>query len=215
LCAFSLQLNSQNKAVHVAVDDQAKAQFDSFNVHCDANINSAEREIRRHLWNRAHLKAMKLAALLAVGCDPYHPIINSEQATWAINLVVADIRNLLGKFEAGEIGIENDETTQLQTIIKTMKEYVLSPYSAVEKYIAGMGALHAERIIPYAYLQRRLAAVAAFRKDKQGSSQSIKRALKTLIERGDIEEVGRATMATTYKTSAVAYMIKVPKVFGL
>lgn len=215
LCAFSLQLNSQNKAIHVQFEENAKALFDQFNQHCDDNINTADREIRRHLWNRAHVKAMKLAAIVAVGCDPYHPTITVEHATWAINFVVADVRNILGKFDAGEIGIDNDETKQLQTIINTIKLYVTSPFSDVEKYIPNMGMLHSERVIPYAYLQRKLAAVAIFRKDRIGSSQAIKRALKTLVERGDISEVSRATMSQQYKTNAVAYMIAVPRVFGL
>lgn len=215
LCAFSLQLNSQNKALAVQIDEQAKALFDSFNLHCDSNINSAEREVRRHLWNRAHIKALKLAAIIAVGCDPYHPTINTEHATWAINFVIADVRNLLGKFDAGEIGIDNDETKQLQTIIQTIRTYVTSPFSEVEKYIPNMGNLHSERVIPYAYLQRKLAAVAIFRKDKMGSSYAIKRALKTLVERGDITEVSRSVMAQQYKTNAVSYMIAVPRVFGI
>ncbi|URA06962.1 replicative primase helicase [Xanthomonas phage Pfeifenkraut] len=215
LCAFSLQLNSQNKALHVQIDDNAKALFVSFNNHCDDNINGADREVRRHLWNRAHIKALKLAAIIAVGCDPYHPTINSEHATWAINFVIADVRNLLGKFDAGEIGIDNDETKQLQTIINTIKTYVTAPFNEVEKYIPNMGNLHSERVIPYAYLQRKLAAVAIYRKDKMGSSYAIKRALKTLIERGDITEVSRSTMSQQYKTNAVAYMIAVPRVFGL
>lgn len=215
LCANSLMLNSQNKAVHVGMSDDAKALFDSFNLHCDANINSADREIRRHLWNRAHIKALKLAAVIAVGCEMINPVITVEHATWAINFVIADVRNILGKFDAGEIGVDNDETKQLQTIINVMKQFVTLPFSEVEKYAAGLGNLHNEKVIPYAYIQRRLAAVAIFRKDKLGSSQAIKRALKTLIERGDIEEIGRATMATKYKTTAVAYMIKVPRVFGI
>jgi hypothetical protein len=215
LCAFSLQLNSQNKALDVKLSPEAEALFDSFDLHCDANINSADREVRRHLWNRAHIKALKLAAILAVGCDPYHPTVNSEHATWAINFVVADVRNLLGKFDAGEIGLDNDETKQLQTIISTIRTYVTSPFSEVEKYIAGMGNLHSERVIPYAFLQRKLAAVAIFRKDKLGSSHAIKRALKTLVERGDITEVSRSAMTQQYKTSAVAYMIAVPRVFNI
>ncbi|URA06896.1 replicative primase helicase [Xanthomonas phage Langgrundblatt2] len=215
LCAFSLQLNSQNKALHVQIDDNAKALFDSFNRHADDNINGADREVRRHLWNRAHIKALKLAAIIAVGCDPYHPTVNSEHATWAINFVIADVRNLLGKFDAGEIGIDNDETKQLQTIINTIKTYVTSPFSEVEKYIPNMGNLHSERVIPYAYLQRKLAAVAIYRKDKMGSSHAIKRALKTLVERGDITEVSRSAMSQQYKTNAVAYMIAVPRTFNL
>lgn len=215
LCAFALQLNSQNKAINVAQTDDAKALFDNFNKHCDSNINSAEREVRRHLWNRAHIKALKLAALVAVGCDPYHPTINIEIASWAINLVIADVRNLLGKFDAGEIGIDNDETKQIQTLINTIKSFVVSPYSEVEKYVSGMGHLHSERVVPYAYLQRKLAAVAVFRKDKAGSSNALKRAIKTLIERGDIAEISRSTMHQQYKTTAVAYMITVPRVFGI
>jgi hypothetical protein len=215
LCAHSLMLNSQHKAIHVELSPEAKTLFDSFNLHCDSNINSADRDIRRQLWNRAHIKAMKLAALISVGCDPYHPTISSEHATWAINFVIADVRNLLGKFDAGEIGIDNDETKQLQTIINCIKQYVTSPFSEVEKYVTGMGNLHAERVIPYAYIQRRLAQVAIFRKDKNGSSFAIKRALKTLVERGDLTEVSRSAMAQQYKTNAVAYMIAVPRVFGL
>lgn len=215
LCAFSLQLNSQNKAIHVQVDEDAQALLKQLNQHADDNINGADREVRRHLWNRAHVKAMKLAALIAVGCDPYHPTINSEHATWAINFVVADVRNLLAKFDAGEIGIDNDETKQLQNIINTIKTYVTAPFSEVEKYIPNMGNLHSERVIPYAFLQRKLASVAIYRKDKMGSSYAIKRALKTLVERGDISEVSRANMHNQYKTSAVAYMINVPKTFGL
>lgn len=215
LCAHSLMLNSQNKAIHVQLAPDAKALFDSFNVHCDGNINSADREIRRHLWNRAHVKALKLAAIIAVGCDPYHPTVTTEHASWAINFVIADVRNLLGKFDAGEIGIDNDETKQLQTIINTIKGYVTEPFSEVSKYVPAMGNLHSERVIPYAFMQRKLASVAIFRKDKMGSSYAIKRALKTLIERGDLTEVSRSTMAQQYKTNAVAYMIAVPRVFGL
>lgn len=215
LCAHSLMLNSQNKAVHVELSSEALELFKSFNIHCDENINTAEREVRRHLWNRAHVKALKMAAIICVGCDPYHPTITSEHATWAINFVIADVRNLLGKFDAGEIGIDNDETKQLHTIINTIKGYIVSPFSEVEKYVPNMGNLHSERVIPYAYIQRRLSQVAVFRKDKMGSSYAIKRALKTLVERGDITEVSRSVMAQQYKTNAVSYMIAVPRVFGI
>ncbi|CAA2409815.1 DNA primase/helicase, phage-associated [Xanthomonas phage Suba] len=215
LCAFAMQLNSNNRVIDVALDDNADRMFRDFDKHCDANINTADREIRRHLWNRAHLRAMKLAAVLAVGNDPYHPTIDSEAATWAINLVVADVRNILGKFDAGEIGIDNDETKQLQTVVHNVRSYILSPFSEVEKYVNGMANLHSERIIPYSFLQRKLVSVAIFRKDKLGATNAIKRALKTLEERGDIQLVSRKDLSTKYKTSSVAYMISNPKAFDL
>lgn len=216
LCAHALMLNSQHKAIHVQTEPEAKALFDKFDAHCDANINTSEREIRRHLWNRAHIKALKLAAIIAVGCNPYDPLVSSDVASWAINLVVADIRNLLARFDAGEIGIDNDETKQLAKVISTIKDFVVLPWPDVSKYAGeGAGNLHSNRIVPYSYVQRRLAAVAVFRKDRIGSSGSIKRAIKTLCERGDLQEVSRATLSKEYGTTAVAYMVAHPGVFGL
>lgn len=216
LCAHALMLNSQHKAIHVQTDATARELFQQFDAHCDANINTSDREVRRHLWNRAHVKALKLAAIIAVGCNPYDPTITADVASWAINLVVADVRNLLARFDAGEIGIDNDETKQLAKVIVTVKDFVVSPWPDVAKYAGeGMSNLHSNRIVPYSYVQRRLAAVAVFRKDRIGASGAIKRALKTLCERGDLQEVSRATLAKDYGTSAVAYMVAHPGVFGL
>ena len=216
VCAHALMLNSQHKAVHVQFAPDAKAMFDEFDKHCDLNINSSDKEVRRHLWNRAHIKAMKLAALVAVGNNPYEPTITADVATWAMNLIVADVRNLLAKFDAGEIGVDNDETKQLVKTSETVKDFVVSPWQSVAKYAGeGMSNLHSARIVPYSYIQRRLASVAVFKKDRIGSSGAIKRALKTLAERGDLQEVSRATLAKDYGTSAVAYMIAHPKTFGL
>lgn len=216
LCAHALMLNSQHKAIHVQTDATARDLFQQFDAHCDANINTSDREVRRHLWNRAHVKALKLAGIIAVGCNPYDPTITADVASWAINLVVADVRNLLARFDAGEIGIDNDETKQLAKVIATVKDFVVSPWPDVAKYAGeGMSNLHSNRIVPYSYVQRRLAAVAVFRKDRIGASGAIKRALKTLCERGDLQEVSRATLAKDYGTSAVAYMVAHPGVFGL
>lgn len=216
LCAHALMLNSQNKAIHVQASPEAKALFDKFDAHCDANINTSEREIRRHLWNRAHIKAMKLAGVIAVGNNPYDPTICEDVAAWAINLVVADVRNLLGRFDAGEIGIDNDETKQLAKVAAATKDFIVQPWAEVAKY-AGDGAshLHSAKIVPYSFIQRKLAAVAVFRKDRLGATNAIKRALKTLCERGDLQEVSRATLSKDYNTSALAYMVAHPGAFGL
>ena len=215
LCAHALMLNSQHKAVHVQFAPDAKAMFDEFDRHCDLNINSSDKEVRRHLWNRAHIKAMKLAALVAVGNNPYEPTITLDVATWATNLIVADVRNLLARFDAGEIGVDNDETKQLSQVIRVVKEYLMSPWSELEKYKSGSAQLHNERIVPYSYLHKRLSQVAIFRKDRIGNSGAVKRALKTLTERGDLQEVSRAKLASDYGTTAVCYMVSNVKAFGL
>jgi len=215
LCAHALSLNSQHKAIHVRTDAVAQKLFDQFDKHCDANINSAEREIRRHLWNRAHIKALKLAAVVAIGLNPYEPTIDEHAANWALGIIVADVRNLLSRFDAGEIGIDNDEMRQLSRCIKSVREYLIRPWSELEGYKVGSPLLHAEKIIPYSFLHKKLCQQAEFKKDKMGASFAIKRALKTLVERGDIQEVAKLTLTTKYGCSAACYMVAIPRAFGL
>ncbi len=215
LCAHSLQLNSAHKAIHVKLDEHAQKIFDAFDKHCDVQINSADREIRRHLWNRAHMKALKLASVVAIGCNPYEPVVDQHAANWALGIIVADVRNLLGRFDAGEIGVENDETRQMSKVIRMTKDYLTRPWSELEGYKVGSLQLHSERIIPYSFYHKRLACLGEFKKDKMGASNSIKRALKTLVERGDLQEVSKATMMTEYKTSATCYMVAIPRAFGI
>lgn len=216
LCAHSLMLNSQHKAINVQFAEGVEQISDKFEEHCRNNVNSSDRDVKRQLWSRAHIKALKLAGIVAVGNNPYNPVITSDVLSWATGVIVADVRNLLARFDAGEIGIDNDETKQLAKVIAAVKDFVVSPWPDVAKY-AGEGAsnLHSNRIVPYSYVQRKLAAVAVFRKDRIGASGAIKRALKTLCERGDLQEVSRATLSKDYGTSAVAYMIAHPGVFGL
>lgn len=215
VCAHALMLNSQHKAVHVGFAPEAKAMFDEFDQHCDLNINSSDKEVRRHLWNRAHIKAMKLAALVAVGCNPYNPVISADVAAWATNLIVADVRNLLDRFNAGEIGIDNEETRQLAELIKIIKEYVLSPWSEVSRYKAGSAQMHGEKVVPYSYLHKRATKLSTFRKDRIGETGALKRAIKTLTERGDIQQLSPKLAHDNFKTSAQCFMISNANAFGL
>jgi len=215
ICAHSLMLNSQHKAIHVQTSPESKILFDAFDTHCDSNINTSDKEVRRHLWNRAHIKALKLAALVAVGCNPYNPVIETDVAKWAINLIVADVRNMLARFDAGEIGVDNDETKQLNEIIRIIRDYMIKPWEEVKKYSSSPATLHQERILPFSYVSRRLSAVSIFRRDKRGAAKAIEVAIKTLCDRGDIQEVSRAKMVKDYGTTAKCFMVAIPKVFGL
>jgi hypothetical protein len=216
ICAHSLMLNSQNKSIAVRCNSVSEKIFKDFNSKCDDYINKSGVEIKRHLWNRAHIKALKLAALIAVGCNSFDPVITEENAKWAIAITEADVKNLLGRFDAGEIGIDNDEVKQIAKVIEAIKGYVISPWQDVAKYAGeGFSNLHSARIIPYAYIQRVLASISIFRKDKLGSTNAIKRAIKNLIERGDLVEIGKSAMQKDYGTSCLSYMISKPKSFGL
>jgi len=215
LSAHSLMLNSQHKVIHVQTAPESLKLFKGFDKFCDANINSSQDEITRQLWNRAHIKALKLASLVAIGCDPYSPVIASQSADWAISIVVADVRNLLARFDAGEIGQHTtSEMKQLKIASKIIKDWIVRPWSELQSY-GGNAQLHNDKIIPYTYLNKKLNGHTEFKNDRQGGTTAIKRTLKTLVERGDLQEMNRSVLQTNYKTTGICYVIAVPLAFGL
>lgn len=214
LCANALMLNSQDRVIDVQMTQETLKKFKDYDKHCTDNINSTSNEATRQLWSRAHMKALKLASILAVGVNPYDPVINMDQCLWAINVISIDVRNLLEKFEQGEIGIDNDENKQLQKLYKEIQFYIEKPFKEVCQTAGdNMYKCHSDRVIPYAFIQRRLASNSVFRSDKLGSTNAIKRAIKTMIERGDIQEVSRRRLIDDYNTTSICYMITNPKAF--
>jgi hypothetical protein len=98
-------VQASNNVVNVELNDQAIRLMKDFDRYADSQINGANsRETNRHMWNRAHLKALKLAAIVAVGLNPHYPVVDLDCAQWATDLVVRDITNILDRFESGEIG---------------------------------------------------------------------------------------------------------------
>jgi hypothetical protein len=214
LCAHAAMLNNANKTVGVRYSEEADAMFKEFNLHCDDQMrNNDTQEVVVQLWNRAHIKALKLAALIAVGVNPYDPVISADVATWATNLIVADVRKLLKRFERGDIGVETAETKQADEVIKAFRNYVLKDFASIEKYKIKK-RMHADRVIPHRYIVQVLSSFAAFRNDRIGSTNAIKRALETLKAQGDIVQLLPSDVMKKYEFNGVCYGIAQVESFG-
>ena len=104
LAATALTLNNNNQICDVILTDEAEAIFEEYEQRARYGVNSSSSENIKHLWNRAHLKALKLAALCAVGLNWHNPIICADSARWAIELITNQTLTLVSKFEAGDVG---------------------------------------------------------------------------------------------------------------
>lgn len=218
LCANALNLIKNGVVINVQEEPEARAFLTEFRNFCAAHTRGTKMEVKKQLWTRAYVKALKLAATIAVGNNIYHPVITMQEAQWAVNLVKHGIYNIIGRFENGTIGPQTDENKQIETVMIKMKDFLLTPYSQIEKLAGnakGLQKLHSERIIPYAYIQHAVAAMAVFKRDKMGSTNGLKRTLKTLVERGDITEVPRSDLAKIANTRSLCYMIENPGAFNL
>jgi len=189
LCAHAINMNNSNRVELVTLDPEAQAMFDRFNSHCDKQINSAHNEITRNLWNRAHVKALKLASLLAVGVNYTRPSIDVSQAVWSINLIEADVKTMLNRFENGDIGTPQIQNEQLKDIYKAFKKYLTEDWPNVEKYPGATHSTHHNKVVPQSFITAFCRARASFKHDRLGPIQAIKTTLLSLIDCGELQEL--------------------------
>lgn len=209
LAAQAHTLMHQQKVLPVELTEEAQLMSRALGTFCDKQINDANAEVVRHLWNRVHLKTLRLAALLAVGNDMYHPKIDPATFEWAKSIVTNSTWALLRRFERGEIGKDSEESKQNAEIMRVIKEYVQGDQAHAEKYGAPVAMWHG-RVVPYAYIQRRLVASACFRQDRAGATNAIKRSLQMLLESDVLREVGKADLSTRFGTTMRGFVISNP-----
>jgi hypothetical protein len=169
------------------MDAEALKIFDEFDALCDRNINSSQADVALQLWNRAHLKALKLAALVAVGVNPYQPIVGKDGAEWACALIARDIRKLLRHFMAGDVG-QGDARMEAD-LRRAVEDYLRMRPTARKRDYKVPEKLLESPVIPYGYLRRRLRPLTSFRSDRRGANAALAAIIKALVEAGELQMV--------------------------
>ncbi len=207
----SINHSSPRRVVDVRSDEEAFKFLYDFDKLADSKINTAERDTIRQLWNRAHIKVLKLAALVAVGENMFDPVINIKSVTWAADLVKNDIATLTARFEAGEIGGNTFELNQNKDITRIIRDYCTKDYAYVSKYKA-LEKMHKDQAITHSYLTLRLDKMASFRNDRLGGTVALKRAIQNLIDSGYLSAISSMEMNTKYQNNMKSYKIH-PSIF--
>lgn len=198
--------SSPRRVIDVRSDEAATKFLYDFDKLADAKINTADKDTIRQLWNRAHIKVLKLAALVAVGENMFDPVISHSTVLWAANLVKQDIRTLTERFEAGQIGGNTFELNQIKDIVRIIREYAEKDFEYVKKYNA-LEAMHKNKVISNTYLSLRLSKMASFRNDKAGGAIALKRSIQNMIDNGHLISLTSIETSSKYSTTQKAYAI--------
>lgn len=199
------ELELFDKVAHVAFHPWAERLFRDFDLYCDDQIRGSK-EVYRQIWNRSHLKAMKLAALVAVGINWEAPVIGQKAAAWAINLIKSDAENLIGRFERGEVGdLSGNEIAQQDRVREVMRECLERPYDEISKTYGGTAEMHATGLITHQYLQRRLLTLPMFKHDPIKATPALKRAIESLANNSEIESMSRQICKQIFGHTFVCY----------
>ena len=210
LCANCLALNSRNSVHVVEADGEAKAKFREFAQWVTDQINGQTSEPLRELWNRTHLKALKLATLSAVGINPFAPVVTIHETMWATSLIVNQTNALITKFTNGETGVQGgNQSKQEREAIRVIAEYCTKHWAECSKY-HGTEEMHRAGVITQAHIQQRLSATVAFRDDARGAKEALTRTLKSLIEADILREIPTAQMVQKFGKHPRAFAVSDP-----
>jgi hypothetical protein len=174
--------------------DEAAALMETFDKECDVQINKTLDESWRQMWNRAHLKALRVAALLAVGDDCLNPCIHEEHMRWAIDLVKRDIKIMQRKIDDGEVG--TGDATRERKVLAMCRDY-LSSKTAPRGY-GVPDAMHAEGVVPRKYFQIRTQRASLFTSAKNGAIRALDDTLRSLCDSGYLLEVDKMKAADSF-----------------
>ncbi len=199
--------NGGMQVSNIEIAPDAQPLIDAYNKQADEKINNSNNDVVHQLWNRAHIKLLKLSALVAVGINFAQPIITKECVKWARNVVTHDIEQLSERFTLGEVGSNNSEREQAKAALKIIQEYVNKPYEEIQRTIKNQ-LMHKEGVISHAYLTTRMRNYAVFIKDKNGASAAIGRTIKALLEDDLISEIPKTQLAERYSFAQRAYIMK-------
>lgn len=207
LCKNADTLNQSNRVINIGIALDAERLLDNFDMECDSQINASEREVRRHLWGRAHVKALKLAAITAVGINHYKPIIDAETAFWAINIVKTDCERFVRMFKLGGVGKLSTSGIQAARMTDTIRDWVKGPWDRLERYAKDYAVLDGHGIIPHTYMQRRLCSTSPFKHDKAGSKEALDRTVELLLDNAILAPANSDDLDRKYGIKAKCYHI--------
>lgn len=191
LVATCITMGNNYTCAPVQMDSSAVHSLDAFDRYCDTKINNAQGDIDMQLWNRAHLKALKLAALIAVGVSVHNPVITKEIAEWAILFVKQDVAIITTRFASGEVGI--GEHRFEESIRLAVKDFLSFIPDQKLKYQCPKALLDKD-IVPFGYLRRRLRMQTSFKNDRRGPARAIEESLVDLCK-ADILQLIPASQA--------------------
>ncbi len=211
LASNCLTLNATDQVIDIEMTHEAEEIFNDFDKFCDDEINNSPEESYRQLWNRGHLKSLKIASLFAIGVNIYKPVISKEQAIYAIKFVRDSIQQMYNRYSNLEIGVDSVSFEKRTLDLTYVVGYILINSKTTN---FGNEEMKKDYVIPYKLLQAKCASRKSFKSlEKGGVAQNLKIAIQELVDSGLLVEVKAHVLKEKYNYSGKAWTIANPKHF--
>ncbi len=187
------KVNETSSFMTVERSPSAAAMLKEFDLECDTQVNKSRDEGWRQMWNRAHLKVCRIAALLCVGDNHVLPVIQDYHVVWALDLIRRDITVMQRRISSGDVG--NGDLPREKKILDCLKKYITHPVPASYQIPIKMVA---DGVVPRRYIQNFVAKSASFTGHRLGANMALDSTIKSMLDSGYIVEVSKEKLATQY-----------------
>lgn len=179
----------------------------AFEHYCDTMINDKEDDDKTELWNRAGLKAFRLAGLLAVSDNMFEPRVSVENANLAVEYVLRDMLSYMIRFNSGEFGGGDlqRESILVREIFKYFEGQMDYTKEKVEDHYPSHG------VMPVHYLTSKFKDNPAFVNSSKGSRNEINNCISAFVDEGLIKQVN----PQLFRTVSGITITKDEKIYGL
>lgn len=207
LSATAQRLNSQNEVIDVKLSAEADELLDKYDDDCDWRINNVDNVAYQNLWTRAGRQAVKIAAIVAVGMNPFAPLITRSVLEWAINEVNLSVNSVVKRVEQGDIASSDNEALQIDNLKLIIKDYMTASFASIRGYSKGVHGkqMHQDKVVTWSYMYNRARQLKAFSRSQWGVKRSLEGAINNLVLQGAIAEVSKIDLKQKYNVSVKAW----------
>ncbi len=150
----------------------------------------------KEIINRAGLKALRIASLLAVSADIDTPVIREPHARWAIDFVESCDARLLERFSTGDVG--TGQTKQEAEIMRAVDSILSAAPAVRRKWGYSSSLASTANCLLYQTLKDRVVNLPAFANDKLGAVTAFDRCVSNLETAGKLTRLRKEFAAERF-----------------
>lgn len=195
--------NTTEGPLGVQFSYEADQLLTEFNTECDLKVRGETDESQRQMWNRAHLKALRIAAILSVFEMDTKPFIYYAHAKWAIDLIRRDIVLFQKRMAAGDIG--GDDAAREKKVLTLLFNYLKS--DTIPSSYGILPAMKIDKVVPRKYLQILTQKINSFTSHRLGQNMILDSTLRSLMDSGYISEIPKSKAAEIYNFTGRCFRI--------
>lgn len=179
-----LALRDSNTHIEVGYRSEEVEMFlDDFDRYCTDKINEGQDDVE--LWNRAGLKAYRIAGLMAVAENYFEPRVSEENARMAVEYVLRDMLSYSIRFKTGAFGggDEERENELLNCVYNYFEGNVNFDDMGIDESYTSYS------LMPKRYIYEKLANQPLFNNTNRPPRQEIDNSLAYLVKQGYLYEM--------------------------